>query len=305
MRQFVPYQIYVHGSFLNELAFRLLGGVARDDDGNIMSVAGFDRDPATWQVKIRNSAEWVKRIRLQAVSGMFDLIEDPSEDAKKYEFEVCALLKAIAKTRVGRCVFESLPKDQRVYIVRHNSFDELSTGVCNSTTRQGRYGGNVRISFNPDSACASEYASLDETLVHEMYHAFTGIYGSNIDYYFESMKESKTREEFLAVQVANMYRVELGAVTNLRRVYGGGSGGPLKKPGSGSIRDLEEYFGSEEDVYQTLIPTNPLLKGLAQLTGLKFNPFRDWKKYESAYLSRPKTEFQMMGKLKPLISPMR
>lgn len=93
MRQFVPYEIYVHGSFLNELVFRILGGIARDDDGNVMSVAGFDRDPATWQVTIRDAPEWLKRFRIAAVNGMFDLFVDPSEDAQRYERDVCNLLK--------------------------------------------------------------------------------------------------------------------------------------------------------------------------------------------------------------------
>lgn len=80
----------------------------------------------------------------------------------------------------------------RVYIVRHNSFDELGYGVCNATTRNPRYGRNIRISFNPDSQCNSAYSSLDETLVHEFYHAYTAIYGMDLSYYYEPMRDIKT-----------------------------------------------------------------------------------------------------------------
>lgn len=68
---------------------------------------------------------------------------------------------------------------------------------------------------------------------------------------------------------------------------------------------MEAFFSSEQDVYETLTPSNPLLESLSRLTGLRFNPFRDWKKFETAYLTRPKTEFQVMHKLKTLIPPMR
>lgn len=281
MFQYVPYKIFVYGSYVNELAFRLLGGIEKDDDGNLKEVGGFVRNP-DWTISLKESGKLLRWLRIHAGAGMFDLAQDTSPEAKLYERRVLECLNQICKRTCGQRLLQGMDPSMSVFIVRHNSLDDLKSGTCNASSNGHKFGGNVRVAFSPDAECASEYSSLDDTLFHELFHSYISTNNLDGGELYDQMEESKTREEFLAVQVTNMYQAEKGGRI-FQRVYGGGSG-RIKPPVAVNKDQLEAYLSSDADVLKTLGMDIPLLKDLAAQRGLPLNPFRDLGLYQARFL---------------------
>jgi len=301
------YGVYVHGSFVNEAFFQLLGGVKRDPDGQVQSVAGYSKDQ-DGVVRAPPHNVILDPLRRLAVSGL-DLAEDKSPQARQFEQRVLSCLQRIDKSLVGSSILQSMVRSHKVIIVPYNSFDTLHAGPCNARTmNKMSFGGYIRVAFTPDDACASDDVAFpqteDETLLHELFHAYLATADKSNDYW-DTMEESSSQEEFLAVQVTNMYRAESGRGV-FQRVYGAGSG-PTKQPTSVTRSQLEAYLQSDERVLNVLNPEGiGLFQCLGKYTSLPFNPFRNWSQWRQKLFEfryRIRQDLKGANKPGPKITP--
>src|SRR5438270_11693176 len=106
MVQFKFYNVYVHGSFINEALFRVLGGVQRDADGQVKSVAGYSKDQnGVVQAPPHNVI--LDPLRRVAIGGL-DLADDKSPQARQFEQRVLSCLQRIDKSLVGSSILQSM-----------------------------------------------------------------------------------------------------------------------------------------------------------------------------------------------------
>lgn len=279
MVQFKPYSVFVHGSFLNETAFALLG-VRTDANGDPIAIGSFEKKP-DYSVQ-RNPAGQIRTKLENWVLSKGYLWPDSSPKALAYERDVMAMLDRINKTIVGSELLRCINRESNVIIAQYNSFEKMARGVCNATTNNRKsFDGFVRILYTPDVACENtgyEYpTSGEETLVHELFHAYLASHDLSVAFY-DSMRESSTQEEFLAVQVTNMFRAETGRGV-FQRVYGGT--GKIDKPVSVSRAQLEDYFVADQEARDVLNPEYvPLFQRYSRYPQLPLNPFRDWGKFQ-------------------------
>ena len=216
-----------------------------------------------------NSKEWLIRR-----SNKLDYVNDNRPPARRYEEDVRALLEAhIIPTEIGAAIFDLLPQDITIWIIPFDDLAQESFGVCNAVTGQmtSRLSDGVRILFSPETWAYTACGKLpgyraDETLLHEMVHACRmarfGADGINN----QPLRMNKDHEEFLAVQMTNVYRSE-------------------KKAKSFNHAYLTSALGTQAEVERTLASTDfvtalesfsgdPLIDAVAAID-TPFNPFRD------------------------------
>ncbi|HEX2890780.1 hypothetical protein [Vineibacter terrae] len=207
-------------------------------------------------------------------SNRLDFVNDPRAPAQRYEEDIRALIEAhLLRTEIGKTLFGMLPKDLRIWIIPYDSMAQTSFGACNAITSQmsSRLSDGVRILYSPETWAYSACGRLpgyraDETLFHEMVHACRlarfGFEGNN----HEPLRDNKDHEEFLAVQMSNVYRSEGNAKT-FNHAY------------------MTSKLGTQAEVERTLSAPDfvkaiegflddPFVAAVAKIN-TAFNPFRD------------------------------
>lgn len=210
-------------------------------------------------------------------SNKLDYVNDSRPLAKLYEEDVRALLQAhILPTEIGTALFKLLPKDMTIWIVRFDELAQESFGVCNAITSQmtSRLSDGVRILFSPETWAYTACGKLpgyraDETLLHEMVHAVRlarfGFEGTN----HEPLRMNKDHEEFLAVQMTNVYRSEKKAKT-FNHAY--------MTSALGTQAEVERTLASMDFVTALeSFSDDPFVAAVAGIN-TPFNPFRDLKR---------------------------
>ena len=210
-------------------------------------------------------------------SNKLDYVNDNRPLAKLYEEDVRALLEAhILPTEIGAALFKLLPKDLTVWIVRFDDLAQASFGACNAITSQmtSRLSDGVRILFSPETWAYTACGKLpgyraDETLLHEMVHAVRlalfGFEGTN----HAPLRMNKDHEEFLAVQMTNVYRSEKKAKT-FNHAY--------MTSALGTQAEVERTLASMDFVTALeSFSDDPFVAAVARIN-TPFNPFRDLKR---------------------------
>lgn len=195
------------------------------------------------------------------------------QEVFEYENTVRKALEKIYSTEVGQCLLLSLNPKEKIYIIPNPFVKSLPMTEWSKTKNEGN---GLRIRVNID-----DMLFLDDTLVHELTHAvhythdriskqlmYTGDYGSY--------------EEFLCMQVMNVYRASLG----LTRFYK-----QMTYEMDHSTQTPKPVFAYKEEVYQDFIENGEYIQAfeyslrnpadlparLARLQHAKFNPFRDYQ----------------------------
>jgi hypothetical protein len=166
-----------------------------------------------------------------------------------------------------------LPKELPVWIIPYDSLAQTSFGACNAITSQmsSRLSDGVRILYSPETWAYSACGRLpgyraDETLFHEMVHASRlarfGFEGGN----HEPLRDNKDHEEFLAVQMSNVYRSE-GDAKTFNHAY--------MTSKLGTQAEVERTLSSPDFVKALeYFSGDPFVAAVAKIK-TAFNPFRD------------------------------
>jgi len=201
-------------------------------------------------------------------------VKDDRPEARIYEERVRALLESrILRTEIGKALLSALPRHIPIWIIRYNALIQENRGECNAVTGQmsSRLSDGVRILYSPETwfytRCGHTpgYRS-DEVLLHEMVHAVRfacfGFEGMN----HEPLRDNDDHEEFLSVQMNNVYRSETGG-TIFKHHY--------TSDKLGTQAEVERTLSSP-DLVQALeyFLSDPFVAAVAQIK-TAFNPFRD------------------------------
>ncbi len=207
-------------------------------------------------------------------SNKLDNVNDIRPQATLHEHHVQMVLAEINGNAVGKAVLRSLPQSVPIWITRYDSLDMQTgagaiTGQMSSDHTKG-----IRIRYSPDmwlpgpDGRSTPGYRPDETLFHEMVHASRfarfGFDGMNHD----PLRDNDDHEEFLAVQVSNVYRSAKKA-QKFNHNY------TTDKLGSKS--EVEYTLWSHEPflrAIQYFLDDDPIIKAIAQIA-TDFNPFRD------------------------------
>lgn len=218
---------------------------------------------------------------------------NPTPANRMYESLVCSQLTAIAGTRVGRVLLDSLKPEQRHWIVPFN-FAENDDCQCPAYTFPGPLngGGGIRIYFNPIGFTGGPLDGIpvkkgwlldDEALFHELIHA--GRQG-RIDYSLlvkSSLNGYESGEEFIAVQLQNMYR----ACRRQKHFWNQYDPG-RRLLSKGSV--YEFFTGDMETLsaFRYFVENDPVAAAVAKwrLPADSFNPFRDINVLERIWLDK-------------------
>lgn len=180
-----------------------------------------------------------------------------------FETTIRTQLDIIYNTNVGRDLLDLLNPHEKIWIVPDP--DLKYNAMTGPATVKGR--GGIRLRINPDQWIGT----LDDTLVHELIHALRFSHHRFERKYMvhESFPDS---EEFIATQVANIYRSERG-----------------KKQLYGEYHYTEGIWARKGSIYQKFVE-NPelimalkfcldseeLVRRIALFKGIDFNPFKDY-----------------------------
>lgn len=195
---------------------------------------------------------------------------EPSDrpEARAYEERVRATLNYIGHSSVGSALLRSMKVAVPVYVVPYvGEACNARTGQLSSDLRMG-----VRVAFSPETwaydACGHFPGyRADETLLHELVHASRFTNHGFVGMKQNALQDMQDPEEFLAVMVTNMYRMERGA-QKLNRDYRTGQ--------LVSQVQMEAFLASRREYLDELddFMSDGLVK-LAAALKTPFNPFRD------------------------------
>lgn len=258
MLKFDPYPITINGS-------------RKDDEIRAKVRARFDKGEINEIQKI----EELSRLK----PNKWDYVADPSPAAVHYEGRVRALLSYIKANTLGHCLLEMLRIGGTlpIWIIPFDS-DQIEfqgDGNANVTWAPHEYVGTraVRVAYSFDmftyAAWGKEPGSrADEVLFHEMVHAYRYANPSVTMKQDVVLPGYADHEEFLAHQMANVYRSMGGAKKfNLdyktKKVTTAADCEAALRASNQLIAALELFLGSD-----------PLTKAVAKMKTL-YNPFAD------------------------------
>jgi hypothetical protein len=215
--------------------------------------------------------EWMGTVGKELVA-----IEDDYESAYQgevhaYERAVEQALTKICNTVVGRCLLNMLNPNEKIWIIPDPALHyKAMTGPA---TVKGR--GGIRLRINPEDWTGD----FDSTLVHELTHALRFSRNRYYNKPITNNDDYSASEEFLADQVANVYRSSLG----LKQLYG-----TYLRAVDGTI-----YSNFIENAILVMaikhcLDTEELARRIAQfpLLNPEFNPFKDYPILEREALNK-------------------
>jgi hypothetical protein len=261
MRQFAPYPIYINYA-------------DRWEDVRQRQISEFTAQHDTRMVN------WLSGTAKQ----LYEITEDktPSAAARDFESQVYELLrKKISLTTMGKMLLNALKRDVRYWIVPLDA-DNQDQCQCGAMTFPGapKEGGGIRVYFNPTDWTGT-WQTPDDVLFHELVHAYRmgriGYAALNR----RAMSDYDDGEEFLALQLQNMYLADRGS----QRFYLA-----YKRPWlNGSRDDAYEYYAKTAEVpmaFRYFRDSEPLATGVShwKAPANGFNPWRDQPIIEQTYL---------------------
>lgn len=263
MRQFAPYPIYInYADHWEQVRQQQIREFTTQHDTKMVN--------------------WLRGTAKQ----LYEITDDrtPSKVARAFENQVYDLLQSrISSTVMGRVLLNSLNRDLQFWILPLDAENRRSC-KCGALTFPGapKEGGGIRIYFNPTD-WTSAWQTADDVLFHELVHAYrmgrVGYFGLNRTH----MNDYDDGEEFLALQMQNMYLADRGS----RRFYLA-----YKRPRlSGSKDEAYAYYAGMAEVPMALRyfrDVEPLATAVshwkAPIDG--FNPWRDQPLLEQNYLKQ-------------------
>jgi hypothetical protein len=217
---------------------------------------------------------------------LYEIIPDspPTPESQVWEGEVVKLLRWIVATKVGKALFDALDPQQRYWIIP--LFDEAECECGGAYTFPGhpKEGGGIRVYFNPLGASARKekrWLTADDVLFHELVHAYRmGSAGYDVVNAAKPVHDNRDAEEFLALQLENMYLAQRGN-TRLYRSYN--SLQPVSKDSA------YQYLASNADALMALrhwVEHDELVTKVSRWTNppQSYNPFRDVRVLERILL---------------------
>jgi hypothetical protein len=261
MIHYKPYPIYINYSTLKAHALRTMDEFQRKGDLHMMK---FMRKMANEDLEILPS-------------------NPPTRESTAYEQAVCRQIRIIESTVIGRLLLGLLSKNVKIWIV---PIDEDFAGVyckCMAATTPGvldaRQGGGVRVRYNvEDYEFKDFFITPDAALFHELVHAYRSARVGFSGLSWKKMDEYKTEEEFLAVQLHNVYIACRGGQRfNRSHDY---ISVQLSKDAAykhiaadwQALAALRHYLEHE-----------PLTRQVANLGPLGFNPWRDYTQLQAEW----------------------
>jgi hypothetical protein len=216
-----------------------------------------------------------------AVKGMSRLEitdDDPAHSAEIVRFEntIRVYLDKIVATEVGRCLLNHLNRSEKLYIIP----DPFLKKVGKKKVAQTKWsdtrneGGGLRMRINPEDWAGY----LDDLLAHELTHAvrFTNNRISPKMLLHAGNFSGDPVEEFMATQVANLYRSAIGKKQFHASYASDANGEPI-------LQDKGTIYGDFVQYPELIMAlkfcrdNEPLISKLAKLPlqHPEFNPFRD------------------------------
>ena len=253
MLKFEPYPITINGS-------------KKDDEIRAKFRAKFEKGEI-------DELKMLEEIRL-AKPNQWDYVADTSPAAIHYEGRVKALLSYIRANKLGHCLLEMLRigGTQPIWIIPYDSdqIENQGDGNANVTWAPGEYiGGNTAVRlcysfemFTYDSFGKLPGARADEVLFHEMVHAYRYANPSVKRKQDVTLPGYADHEEFLAHQLANVYR-SMGGAKKFNLDY------TTKKIASAA--ECEAALKSSKpllDALDLFLSSDPLTKRVAKMTTL-------------------------------------
>lgn len=261
MRQFAPYPIYIN-------------------------YADHWEDVRQGQIQEFRAKSDTKMVNWLQGTGkqLYEIMEEQRQTkaAKDYEDQVFDLLQSrIALTTMGKVLLGSLNRNLRYWILPLDA-ENKRLCQCSAATYPGapKEGGGIRVYFNPKD-WTGEWETPDDVLFHELVHAYRmGRIG------YEALNKTPMSdyddgEEFLALQLQNMYLAD----RHSQRFYLA-----YKRPWlNGSKDEAYQHYANNSEVpaaFRYFRDNEPLATAVshwkAPVNG--FNPWRDQPMIEQNYL---------------------
>ncbi len=255
MRRFTPYPIHISGSALDE-----------DFRAFVAAISPF------------LTAEMKNRLIVR--SNRLDYVNDDRPAAHSYEHQVQMVLAEINATRLGRTLLRGLPSFVPIWIIRYDSLAQPTGKGAITSQMSSDHTKGVRIQYSPEmwlpGGDGRQYPGYrpDETLLHEMVHASRFARFGYDAMNHQPLRDNDDHEEFLAVQLTNVYRSEKGA-QKFNFSY------RTSKTGSKAeveymLYSYEPYLRAIEDFLH-----DPMVKLVSNIA-TAFNPFRDLPRLKQA-----------------------
>ena len=211
--------------------------------------------------------EWMK----STGKVLMEIVEDSApiyrQEALAYENAIKKQLDTIVATPVGKCLFDMLDPDTKIWILPDPN---LAWSAQTWPIKTVKEGGGIRMHFNPEDWDEI----VDDTLVHEFTHAIR--FGMKRFVPGRSpvpIGDFPTLEEFMATQVSNLYRSSLGKT----RLFGTYNYFPGKFSDKGTI--YSEFIENPTYIMalRYCIDREPMVQRLSKfpIRHPEFNPFRD------------------------------
>lgn len=255
----------------------------------------FINHPGRWEDVRQRQIEYFRQKRdakmmmwlTYTAKRLFEITEDkpPRPESVEYEKQVYQQLQLIAQTTIGRLLLDSLNTLTRVWIVPLDLIDKAACD-CGAYTFPGKpdEGGGIRIYYNPGdhNSSAKKWKGADDILFHELVHAYrNGRVGYDVVNHAKDMNDHKDSEEFLALELQNVYLANRGA-TRYYKTY--------RHLESVSKDSAYSYFaGSAESlmVLRYYVECEPLAAKVSKWMNPpdSFNPWRDQNVLERMYIS--------------------
>lgn len=212
--------------------------------------------------------------------NQYDYVADPSPAAAHYETRIRALLGYIKANQVGRCLLQILTTGGTlpIWIVPYDSeqVESMGAGNANVTWAPEVYVGTraVRLAYSFEFFTYASWGKMpgsraDEVLFHELVHAYRYANPSIKARNLAALPGYDDHEEFLAHQLANVYRSVQGARKfNL----------DYKTKRVTTAAECEQALRSSTPLMNALalfLANDPLTKAVAKIKTL-YNPFADF-----------------------------
>lgn len=229
--------------------------------------------------------DWMKDTGMSLMEIVEDSAPAYQEEAAIWKAVITRQLDQIVTTVVGQRLLSLLNLGVKIWILPDPN---LFWAATTSHPRAAKQGGGIRIHFNPEQWPGT----ADDTLVHELAHAMrmgNGVFDSRRI----ETKDWPNLEEFLATQVANVYRSSL-----------------LKRELYDSYHHQQGRLASKGTIYSEFVENPQLIQATKycldndalaqQLSRLpvsypEFNPFRDYPVLERMALGKLQTPGHSAG----------
>lgn len=220
---------------------------------------------------------------------LYEIIEDknPDHEGRMFENTIYQLLRLISSTRVGQLLLDSFIPNKRYWIVPLDSIDKASCDCGGAYVFPGKpnEGGGIRLyidlkGLNP---LTKKLFGQDDVLVHELVHAYRmGRVGYDVVNSARSMKDNRNAEEFLALQLQNVY------LTNRRATRFYLSYEPMRTGSKGTAYENYARDGEVLAAFKYWVENEPLATAVSRWMHPpdSFNPFRDRNVLERIFMGQ-------------------